>query len=343
MSIDPAMAADLEAMGQAPPFKTLMADLASGLSLYWETAGKILAVCGVTLTPPAEDAFSLRKNFFSMLFVYSYMRAAIPRRRRILYAATVQCLRGMVTGCDNLLDDEYKPTLETDIPANGHRFRSVVDIMVSDRVLFEILLGAAAREDIALDQVPAAATASMKTMTRSGIEEASEEDGVTAVLAPETILRSVHHFKTGLLFQCPWDIPRTIEKVAAKTLNHILEGLYRIGVGCQIMDDMVDMAADIEARKHNYLVSLVHHGESRVEKDRLAAAMASKPGSRDTGAIFVTRFPEALQQARQRSHRLLADGLEPLFDREHQTFVAPAIRFLEHRIGVAQLAAGTNP
>ena len=343
MNIDPAMAANLEEMEQVPPFKALMADLTSGLSLYWKTAGEILTVCGVTLTPPAEDAFSLRKNFFSMLFVYSYMRAGIPGRRRMLYAATLQCLRGMVTGCDNLLDDEYKPTLETDIPANGHRFRSVVDIMVSDRVLFEVLLGAAARRDIALDQVPAAATASMKTMTRSGIEEASEEDGVATVLAPEAILTSVHHFKTGLLFQCPWDVPLTIEKVAAKTLNPILEGLYRIGVGCQIMDDMVDMAADIKARKHNYLVSLVHHGASRVEKGRLADAMASEPGSRDAGAMFVTRFPEALQQAKQRSQRLLADGLETLFDREHQMLVAPAMRFLEHRIGVAHLAAGTNP
>jgi hypothetical protein len=341
--IDPAMVADLEEMEQAPPFKALMADLTSGLNLYWKTAGEILAVCGVALTPPAEDAFSLRKNFFSMVFLYSYMRAGIPRRRRILYAATLQCLRGMVTGCDNLLDDEYKPTLETDIPANGHRFRSVVDIMVSDRVLFEILLAAAARREIALDQVPAAATASMKTMTRSGIEEASEEDGVRAVLAPEAILRSIHHFKTGLLFQCPWDIPRTIEKVAAKTLNPILEGLYRIGVGCQIMDDMVDMAADIKARKHNYLVSLVHHGASRLEKGRLAEAMASEPGRRDAGAMRVTRFPEALLHARQRSHRLLADGLEALFDREHQMLVVPAIRFLEHRIGVAQLAAGTRP
>ena len=71
MSIDPAIAGDLEEMDQAPPFKTLISDLTSGLNLYWETAGEILAGCGVTLTPPTEGAYSLRKNFFSTLFLYS--------------------------------------------------------------------------------------------------------------------------------------------------------------------------------------------------------------------------------------------------------------------------------
>ena len=83
----------------------------------------------------------MENNFFSALFLYSYHRAGIARSRRIIYAIVNQCLRGLVTGCDNILDDEYKKTLETDLPEQGVRFRSVVDIMVSDRVLFEILLG----------------------------------------------------------------------------------------------------------------------------------------------------------------------------------------------------------
>ena len=132
---------------------------------------------GVTLNAPGEDDFSFEKNFFSLLFLYSFYRANLPKSRRILYATTLQCLRGMVTGCDNLLDDEYKMTLDSDIPQTGLRFRSVIDIMVSDRVLFQVLLEAGRRQEIGVDQVVAATAASMKTMTRSGLQEASRKQG----------------------------------------------------------------------------------------------------------------------------------------------------------------------
>jgi len=332
MAFNDDLSAELRPMAQAPAFEVLLAELQTGLQRYWETAAQILQPCGVTLQPPAKTGLSFAKNFFSMLFLYSYQRAGVPPERRLLYAATLQCLRGMVTGCDNLLDDEYKPTLETDLPPGGHRFRSVVDIMVSDRVLFRILLQAARRGIIALKQVPLAVTASMKTMTRSGIEEAGEEGGVADILMPDAILRSVHHFKTGILFQCPWDIPLAIETPDDAILTPLLEGLYDIGMGCQILDDMVDMAVDVRARKHNYMVSLIHHGENRDERTRLAGAMALD-SSAVSAALQTDHFPSATRQARQTARRLLFRGFNRLFAKEHQMLTSHAIRFLEQRIG----------
>ena len=330
---------DTDRLEEAPPFRALIKELHSGLGLYWETADQILTSYGVTLKPPGDEAFSFQKNFFSRLFLYSYQRAGIPCSRRRLYAATLQCLRGMVTGCDNLLDDEYKPTLDTDIPAAGHRFRSVVDIMVSDRVLFQILWDAAVRREIGMEQVAMAATASMKTMPRSGIEEAGEEAGIETILAPELVLQTIHHFKTGILFQCPWDIPLTIEPMAARDLGPLLDGLYRIGLGCQIMDDMVDLGADIRARKHNYLVSLVHHGSSALEKNELARAMDSYRNGQSE-AMLVSHFPGAVAQALQTSRRLLTEGLVALFAPEHHGLVQSGVRFLAKRIGVDHLTSG---
>jgi geranylgeranyl pyrophosphate synthase len=293
------------------------------------------------LNPPGKAALSLQNNFFSILFLYSYFRAGIEPKRRILYAATLQCLRGMVTGCDNLLDDEYKPTLDTDIPATGYRFRSVVDIMVSDRVLFQVLMAAAKKNEIAVGQVMPATNASMKTMTRSGVEEAEEEAGISVILEPESVLDTIHHLKTGILFQSPWDIPLVIESVEHERLTPLLEGLYRIGIGCQIMDDMVDMAMDIQTRKHNYLISLIHHGSHRAEKNRLGDLM--HPGSDMEGtAICADQFPAALKQASAVSRRYLTDGLGMLFSSEHQILVRPAIQFLKNRIGVPQSARGSE-
>jgi hypothetical protein len=332
----------LRQMERVPPIRSLMVELKSGLARFWEAADSILEPCGVKLKTPGEASFSLQHNFFSILFLYSYFRAGILPQRRILYTATLQCLRGMVTGCDNLLDDEYKPTLDTDIPATGYRFRSVVDIMVSDRVLFQLLMSAAEKKEISIDKVLPASAASMKTMTRSGVEEAEEEAGISAILEPESLLNTIHHLKTGILFQCPWDIPLTIESVARERLTPLLEGLYRIGLGCQIMDDMVDMAVDIQSRRHNYLVSLIHHGSNIAEKNRLGDTMHLNNGVTDQTTIRASHYPTALKQASAVSSRLLNEGLGKLFSSEHQFLVKPSIHFLEERIGVPQAARGTQ-
>jgi hypothetical protein len=319
----------------------LMEDLHCGLDTYWSMADEILKACGLHLYRPDRDAFSPSKNFFSLLFLYSYRRAGLTQERCRLYAATLQCLRGMVTGCDNLLDDEYKPTLETDIPKNGVRFRSVMDIMVSDRVLFAVLTQAAQKGEIRQDRVLSAVTASMQTMTRSGVEEAGEEAGITAVLEPEEILASVHHYKTGILFQCPWDIPRTLDTIPEADVAPLMEGLYRIGIGCQILDDMVDLALDIQNRKHNYLVSLIQHGSDQEETARLTRAM--DPDSRPNAALDFHRFPTGMQAAGNTARQFLSQGLTALFSEEDRHLVPPATRFLEQRIGVSAPVSSEVP
>lgn len=328
-------------LDQAPTLVALLEELKAGLEQYWSVADGILGACGVHLHRPGGEAYALPKNFFSLLFLYTYRRAGIPRVRRVLYAATLQCLRGMVTGCDNLLDDEYKPTLATDIPESGVRFRSVVDIMVSDRVLFNVLSDAATRGVIPREHILTAVTASMRTMMQSGVEEAAEEAGVNAILTPDEILETVHHLKTGILFQCCWDIPRIIETVPEATLDPLLEGLYRVGIGCQIMDDMVDLAMDIRLRKHNYLVSLIYHGPAGEEKARLEREMVR--GAAYTVAPDVRHFPGAMQMARRTARRLLAEGIGTIFAEEDRDLVLPAMQFLAARIGAPVVMAEAEP
>ena len=61
----------------------LQRELSAGLAMYWSAAGNILEGSGITLLDPVEDFFSVAKNFFSALFLYSYHRTAIPQPRRI--------------------------------------------------------------------------------------------------------------------------------------------------------------------------------------------------------------------------------------------------------------------
>jgi hypothetical protein len=323
------------------PVPMLLEELRSGLSSYWKAAAEILRESGICLKAPVEDDFSFRKNFFSFLFLYSFHKAGIGRHRRILYSATLQCLRGMVTGCDNILDDEYKPTLDSDIPKDAFRFRSVIDIMVSDRVLFQLLLEAGLRQEIDVSEVTAAAAASIKTMSRSGMQEATEEMGVREILDPEELLQTVHHYKTGILFRCPWDIPLTIEDLSESEVESLLQGLHNIGMGCQIMDDVVDFMSDLKRKRHNYLVSLIHWGAHGEEKKRLQDLVDAGPEA-NRAVDWAADFPRGLATAMERSHRFLETGLGSLFAGQPRVLVEASLRFLEARIGVAGLlpAAG---
>lgn len=317
----------------------LETELREGVQLYWLAAGGILNGSGVQLAAPTPEYFSLERNFFSSLFLYSYFRARIPADRRILYVAVNQCLRGMVTGCDNLLDDEYKMTLDTDLPTAGVRFRSVMDIMVSDRVLFEILLDHGRRKGLSADRIKQAAGASLRALTRSGIQEASEEAGIGEErLPPEEVLSSIHHYKTGLLFQCAWAIPSILEDEQTPTTSLIKDALYRIGIGCQIMDDMVDLMRDVRNRRHNYVASLVHHGTLGPTRRQLQNAATAS----DSPAAFFSEHLDLLKDAHAAASQHLGDGLRRLFADERQCLVEWATSFIGDRIGVNRLLAAVN-
>ncbi|MGD8252181.1 MAG: polyprenyl synthetase family protein [Desulfobacterales bacterium] len=321
-----------EAVGKENPFTLLEDELHEALSLYWEAAARILEGSGIHLIQPETKSFALRKQFFSALFLYSYHQAAISPPRRILYAAANQCLRGIVAGCDNLLDDEYRKTLETDLPKKGTRFRSVMDIMVSERVLFELLFTRYRKGDFSGPKLLAASAALFRALARSGMPAASEEGGVSEILTPEDVLTSVHHFKTGLLFQSPWAIPLILEDMEPESVSHLLTALYRIGLGCQIMDDMVDLADDVRCGRHNYVASLVYHGEGKDAWDRLRRITEMPEDIRSVDGFLLT-FPSVRKTASILVRDSLTEGLQGLYDPAHHHLIEPTIDFLARRIG----------
>jgi hypothetical protein len=327
-------------MGDASnPLAALEAELSQGLRLYWDVAGRIMDGSGIRLIEPAAETFSLKRNFFSALFLYSYFRCGIGPERRVLYAAVNQCLRGMVTGCDNLLDDEYKVTLESDLPETATRFRSVLDIMVSERVLFELLLSQSERLAITLDMAKGAMRKSLHALTLSGAQEATEEAGIEGRrLRPEQVLAEVHHFKTGLLFQCPWAVPHVLEQPLPGGAAVVNDALYRIGIGCQILDDMVDLVHDINGRRHNYVASMIEWGGDEEKRHALAAVAASE-SSGGQEKILADTYREAYRAA----HGHLEKGMGQLFLAEHQSFADAAVAVIVARIGADRLVGTIDP
>lgn len=312
-------------------FKTIEDELREGLAEYWETAKLVLDQSRINLLKPGEKYWGLENNLFSALFLYSYMRTGIPRSRRILYVAANQCLRGMVTGCDNILDDEYKQTLATDLPAEAQRFRSVLDIMVSDRVLFALLLQRFQAGDVVLNQVLLAGHTSLRCLTESGVQEASEEKGSRQDLQPEEVLEQVHRFKTGLLFQAPWALPDLLENGSLRQVGKMKQGLFDIGMGCQILDDMNDLASDLDNEKQNYVLALIRHRSSRKERCSLEEMSCLGLAQKHSGLVF--HFPRAGKTAFQRAMYFLNNGCDLLFAPEHESLKKTARAMIIKRIG----------
>jgi len=308
---------------------TLEAELRAGLERFWQTAATVLDGGPIRLTPPDQLTLSLPRNFFSTLFLYSYHRLKIPAKQRILYVAVNQCLRAMVTGCDNLLDDEYKPTLETDLPAQAHRFRSVLDIMVSDRVLFALLVAHCQDNDLPVDLALRASTASLQALTRSGAQEAAEEGGINERLAPEVILRTIHHYKTGLLFQATWVIPTLFMETISPEVLAVQEALYTIGIGCQLLDDIVDLMLDLREHRHNYVASVIAHRQPTLWQPLLD--LEANGANAD---LFYAQFPDFATRISTEALTTLENGLRALFAANHQDLVRPAAAFIADRIGV---------
>jgi len=313
-------------------FNTLQDELQAGLKLYWDTATQILDTSSIKVLDPTDDYFSMEKNFFSSMFLYSYFRAEIPKSRRIFYAAVNQCLRGMVTGCDNILDDEYKMTLATDLPLKASKFRSIIDIMVSDRVLFSILERQFTLNDLTLDQVLAASNESLRTLAKSGAQEASEEKGAGKILEPEYILSHIHSLKTGVLFQSPWALPDLLEDTTLlEDPEGVKNALFDIGMGCQVFDDMVDLSLDTKTNHHNYVASLIQYGENR-DETALFETILQDRNKIEISEDFLFQFPSSRKKAAIKALDLLKTGAKNLFAPEHQFMVDTSILMISKRI-----------
>jgi hypothetical protein len=90
----------------------------------------------------------------------------------------------------------------------------------------------------------------------SAAQEASEEGGIASRPRPEYVLQTIHRLKTGLLFQLPFLGPEVVDRhIDLRKMAALKESLMTFALGCQILDDIRDMAQDHRERRHNYILS----------------------------------------------------------------------------------------
>ena len=164
--------------------------------------------------------------------------------------------RVWVTSADNLLDHEDKVVVPIEIAGSSPVMRQVISIMLADRIMSR-LTAEAVREGVLSDaQSELITEKSLQILLPSAAEEASEESGITQRPDAEYVLQTIHRLKTGLLFHIPFLGPDHIEEhLDADVLGLCKDGLMNFGLGCQILDDIRDLAKDFLEARHNYVLS----------------------------------------------------------------------------------------
>ena len=232
-----------------------------------------------------------QKNAFSTMFLALYAALGMDEDKRRFYGTITHCVRGMVTGTDNLLDDEYKEMIPFRFHAKARKFKSVMHVMLFDRLLCSTLLAAAEAGLIQWSAVEEIERALLRHLAPIGAQEAEEESGVDQVMEPSEVLKRVLVHRGGDLLRLAFVAPRIVEG-SDGPLGLADKGVFHVGMALQIVDDLTDVFEDIEARRHNFAVSSIFHGQERGERERLLAVM----GGATPRAGVDELFPKATAQ-----------------------------------------------
>lgn len=252
-----------------------------------------------------DEFYSIRRNLFSTLFQSMYHLLKIQEDRRLLYGKLNHLFRIWVTSADNLLDNEDKIVVPMEIAGSSRVMRQVISVMLADRILKNITDQAVDNKILSPDKASLLTHKSLQILLPSAAEEASEEEGITHRPDAEYVLSTIHRLKTGLLFHIPFLGPDTIENnIDQNTLTLCKEGLMSFGLGCQILDDIRDIAKDYLEMRHSYILSKLYmdypHYVEKLHK--------IEPDINVSSNIF-SLFPDAVYPAADKAVELLTDGL----------------------------------
>ncbi len=244
-------------------FKAAFDEQREAINSVYGAAERILRVpdgtpveYAVSMQPVPESFYTLRKNIFSTLFQSMYHLMDCNPQYRLLYGKLIHLFRIWVTSADNLLDEEDKIVIPIQMPGSSRIMRQVVSIMTADRIFQQLL--AEGRESGALTTAQAAELSerSLQILLPSAAQEAGEEKGITKRPDPEHVLNVIHRYKTGILFNVAFLAPEIVEPHLDRTRAAALKkALLEFGIGCQLLDDIRDLARDHIEQRHNYLLS----------------------------------------------------------------------------------------
>jgi hypothetical protein len=222
-----------------------------------------------------ESAY-LSRNVFSILVLSFLDFLDVPEDRIRAYGMLTHALRGIVTSSDNILDKEDKGALVVEMKG-GRVLSNIYSILFHSGMLDEVF-GALIPEGVKRKRVRKRVMDALYEVAR---EESADEKPFERVLEPQTLLDTVHRYRGGALLQLAFVVPLELEQEKAASLDILKRGMHDIGVAVQCLDDVTDLAIDLEARNHNLLYSWIvkKHPDGEVSDEAIRRAVFREPGN----------------------------------------------------------------
>jgi len=240
-----------------------------------------------------------QRNLFSILFLAVYEHLGIPKSRRVLYAAINRCVRGVVTGADNILDDEYNQVFGfTGLPDVSTKYLSVITVLLSHAVFDDVLRQQEDAGVMTQSQATEIKLGLALDLFAIGEEDAREGGGPRRILKPEEVREKVHESKGAKLLALAMRAPRVVE-TDVRALDIAEEAIRTVGMGLQMLDDLADIEEDVREGKDNYLVSYVHHRGSGRERDVLATVLDGDPPAEAVEQSYPDSVPHIVRECRE--------------------------------------------
>lgn len=259
-----------ELLAEIPVLNIALEEQRDSIRSVWRHAEEILRLPDsvpeqfrASIDPMPDSVLSLANNMFSTVFLAVLQPLGVAPQRRRLYGRLNHLFRAWVTSADNLLDDEDKVTFPIRLPGKARVMRQVVVVMMADRIMNRILAEALASGVLTPHEAGVLSDESLRVLLPSAAEEAFEEGGLKEWPDADYVLTQLHPLKTGILFHIPFLGPETIEKnIDQVKLEAFKAALMDFGIGCQMLDDIRDLARDYIQRRANYVISRLVHGPS---------------------------------------------------------------------------------
>jgi len=206
---------------------------------------------------PEKIESKFKDNIFSTLFITTAATLNLPDEKLEFYAVLNHCMRTLVTGCDNLFDDEYKEVIPLLLPGRGTIFKSVLHIIIAEKIIAMHLDKYIDSENLTTAKASIISRAALEVLLPSGIEEHEEEDNPAWYnIKADQLIDNILYRKTGVLFEAPMKLIRIAEDFDEEKVSLHCKALSTFGIACQMLDDVMDTGEDIYRRKYNSVVSL---------------------------------------------------------------------------------------
>ncbi len=235
---------------------------------FYRRAGVILKG-SIELKPFDSKVLEMEKNLFSILFTAVIINLGINRELIPFYTLSVHCMRALVTGCDNILDDEYKEVIPFRFGENGKIMKSVFMIMTADRIISGLALEKYRDGAISYEKASNLSPSVIRVLSDSGTEE-NEEEGFRSQYdypEPDIMIDNYLYRKTGTLFEAPVNLLTEMGEITSEEAETSRTMLSLFGIGCQLLDEIKDFREDILSGGPNMVASLMRHGKYSISKD----------------------------------------------------------------------------